>query len=231
MSAPSAAARATALVSEPPRPSVVMLPSASTPWNPATTATVPAASVSRRRSASMRTMRARPYALSVSMRTWWPRNERAGTPRSCRTSAVSADVTCSPVEASTSLSRSAGRGCAALASASRRLVSPAMAETTTATWCPAACVRWTRPATCRMRSRSATDVPPNFCTMRATDPFQTSLHAPRAARSQVVWRGPCASSRIDRLSPAPYRRVTSRYSSPAAGSSRSNHSTAARPAP
>ena len=37
----TAAAIATALVSLPPRPSVVMLPSSSTPWKPATTATPP----------------------------------------------------------------------------------------------------------------------------------------------------------------------------------------------
>ena len=42
-----AAATATALVSEPPRPSVVMLPSASMPWKPATTAISPRSSVSK----------------------------------------------------------------------------------------------------------------------------------------------------------------------------------------
>jgi len=99
----------------------------------ATTATVPSSRVCRMPSASIRTMRARPKALSVSMRTWWPRNDRAGTPRSCRTSAVSALVTCSPVDARTSDSRSSGRGWASLARPSSRLVSPAMAETTTAT--------------------------------------------------------------------------------------------------
>src|SRR4051794_9349128 len=41
-----------------------------------------------------------------------------------------------------------------------------MAETTTATWFPASTSRFTRIATLRMRSRAATEVPPNFITMR-----------------------------------------------------------------
>ncbi len=42
-----------------------------------------------------------------------------------------------------------------------------MADTTTATSLPASTSRFTRAATLRMRSRSATEVPPNFITMRA----------------------------------------------------------------
>jgi hypothetical protein len=45
-------------------------------------------------------------------------------------------------------------------------VTPAMAETTTATSFPASTSRLTRVATLRMQSRSATEVPPNFITMR-----------------------------------------------------------------
>ena len=41
-----------------------------------------------------------------------------------------------------------------------------MAETTTTTSSPAPTRPATCPATCRMRSASATDVPPNFCTTR-----------------------------------------------------------------
>ena len=48
MSAASAAASATAVVSEPPRPRVVTsLVNCVTPWNPATIATAPASSVER----------------------------------------------------------------------------------------------------------------------------------------------------------------------------------------
>src|SRR6185295_18605049 len=46
-------------------------------------------------------------------------------------------------------------------------VLPAMAETTTATSWPASTSRLTWRATLRMRSISATDVPPNFITRRA----------------------------------------------------------------
>ena len=42
-----------------------------------------------------------------------------------------------------------------------------MADTTTATWCPASTSRLTRAATLRIRSMPAIEVPPNFITMRA----------------------------------------------------------------
>ena len=64
-----AAAMATAVVSEPPRPSVVMLPSSSMPWKPAMTATCPCSSVLLSWLASMALMRALVNALSVRMRT------------------------------------------------------------------------------------------------------------------------------------------------------------------
>jgi len=51
-------------VSEPPRPSVVMLPSLSTPWNPATTAILPLLTAALMARASMSWMRARANALS-----------------------------------------------------------------------------------------------------------------------------------------------------------------------
>ena len=47
------------------------------------------------------------------------------------------------------------------------LVTPAIAETTTATSLPASTSRLTRRAAFLIRSTVATDVPPNFCTMRA----------------------------------------------------------------
>jgi hypothetical protein len=48
-----------------------------------------------------------------------------------------------------------------------RSVSPAIAETTTATWLPASHSRLMRAATLRIRSMPAIEVPPNFITMRA----------------------------------------------------------------
>ncbi len=51
-------------------------------------------------------------------------------------------------------------GESSLASASRRLVSPLMAEGTTTIWCPARAHLATRLATLRMRSVEPIDVPP-----------------------------------------------------------------------
>ena len=71
--ASSAAASATPDVSEPPRPSVVMLPSSSTPWKPATMTIVPVGEIARACSASsISRMRALVNALSVRMRTCAP---------------------------------------------------------------------------------------------------------------------------------------------------------------
>src|SRR6188508_2667152 len=55
-----------------------------------------------------------------------------------------------------------------------------MAETMTATWWPASTSRLTWRATLRMRSRSATDVPPNFITNRA----MTFPDAPKGANKR-----------------------------------------------
>ena len=60
------------------------------------------------------------------------------------------------------------------------LVAPAMAETTTATSWPASTSRLTWRATLRMRSISATDVPPNFITRRA----MTFPDAPKGANKR-----------------------------------------------
>ena len=71
-------------------------------------------------------------------------------------------VTCSPVDATTSSSRGLGFPDSSFASASSRLVSPAIAEGTTTIWWPS---RWnfaTRRATLRIRSTLPTDVPPYF---------------------------------------------------------------------
>ena len=103
-SAPSAAASATAEVSEPPRPSVVTRWSAATPWNPASTATSPRSRQARSPSASMRSMRARPWMPSVRTGACQPRKERAGSPSACSASASSPTVTCSPEATTTSYS-------------------------------------------------------------------------------------------------------------------------------
>src|SRR5262249_10137068 len=73
--------------------------------------------------------------------------------------------TCSPVATTTSTSRSFGSSWICFVSASRRLVSPAIAETTMATSWPWRCVSRQRLATRFMRAMVPTDVPPYFCTM------------------------------------------------------------------
>src|SRR3984957_8125750 len=62
---------------------------------------------------------------------------------------------------------STGGGGASLVQPTRLFVSPALALTTPATLCPRSTSRFTREATWRMRSRSASEVPPNFMAMVA----------------------------------------------------------------
>ncbi len=81
-SAFTAAATATALVSEPPRPRVVMRLSGLMPWKPAMTATWPWASLSPSLPESMSAMRAAPCAPSVRTGICQPSHDRAGTPMS-----------------------------------------------------------------------------------------------------------------------------------------------------
>src|ERR1700748_3860756 len=100
-------------------------------------------------------------------------------------------VTCSPVATTTSCSRAPGRWFIACPSLSSRLVSPDIAETTTTRSCPAARAWRHLRATARMRSGSATDVPPYFWTHRATrldppctghaGPLLDARHSPEAS--------------------------------------------------
>ena len=76
-------------------------------------------------------------------------------------------VTCSPLATTTSYSRGSYSAAASLQSWTSRSVSPAIAETTTATSLPRSASRFTSAATWRMRSMPAIEVPPNFITMRA----------------------------------------------------------------
>ena len=107
-----------------------------------------------------------------------PSQERAFTPMAFSVMASRPAVTCSPAATTTSYSRwsgmaatlAPGRLGGSLVQATSLLVSPAMAETTTATWLPRSTSRFTRVATWRMRSRSATEVPPNFMTILAIAP-------------------------------------------------------------
>jgi hypothetical protein len=172
-SAFSAAATATALVSEPPRPRVATRPARVTPWKPATTATSPASSAAASFSGGTSSMRAVPWASSAMIGTCQPSQDFAGRPMLRRVMAKRPAVTCSPEATTASYSSSeAGRpvaaGPAPSVQATSSLVLPDMAETTTATSWPAATSAATRRPTRRMRSRSATEVPPNFMTRRDT---------------------------------------------------------------
>jgi len=140
-----------------------MLPSSSTPWKPAMTATAPQSSTERIRLESMLAIRARVWAASVRMPIWAPVNDRAACPSPWIAMASSAMVFCSPVETSTSYSRGSGFSPpSSRARSTSLLVSPDIAETTTATWLPPSSVCTTRRATFRMRSGSPTLVPPYF---------------------------------------------------------------------
>lgn len=112
-------------------------------------------------------MRAEPCAALVSTGICHPCQERAFTPMSCSTIASSPAVICSPVATTASYSRRSYLGEASFTQVTSWLVVPAIADTTTATLLPASCSRLTCRATFRMRSRSATDVPPNFITTTA----------------------------------------------------------------
>ncbi len=87
-------------------------------------------------------------------------------PMPCSTIASSPEVTCSPEATTASYSRASCIAEASLHQATSSLVLPDIADTTTATSCPASTSRFTWRATLRIRSILATDVPPNFITRR-----------------------------------------------------------------
>src|SRR5215467_15223380 len=159
---------ATADVSEPPRPSVVMRPVCGLmPWKPAITATslrslkrwmISDPSISR--------IRADACASLVLIGICQPCQERAWMPMVCSTMASRPEVTCSPEATTASYSRASCMGEASVHHATSSLVLPDIADTTTATSWPASTSRFTWRATLRIRSMLATDVPPNFITRR-----------------------------------------------------------------
>ena len=164
-SASSAAASATAVVSEPPRPSVVIPPSGLTPWNPLTTAISPRSSAAASSPAAIISIRASAWLPSVIMPACQPVNERAASPMLSSVMAMSAADCCSPVEMSASSSRAGGCELISCAiSSSSSVVSP-MADTTTRTLCPLRRASAAMPAARRRRSVPARELPPNFCTI------------------------------------------------------------------
>ena len=139
-----------------------------TPWKPATTGTTPRASASVSRSARTSTIFALVCVVSVMMPAWLPVNDAASTPSSASAMHSSDIVIRSPAVSSMSSSRA---GVTELTSSAIRMSSSVVlpiAETTTTTSSPFWRVQATCLATSRIRSASATEVPPNFWTMRAT---------------------------------------------------------------
>ena len=190
-----AAARATAVVSLPPRPSVViswsMADVALWPWKPATMTTFPPSSSARTRRGSMPAMRARPYVPSVVMPACGPLRLIAGTPIACSAIETSVALWCSPVASRTSSSRGSGSSVMPAARpSSSSVVSPIADTTTTRSW-PAARSRAIRRATRLMRSAPATEEPPNFWTTRGLGIARHST----VARFELLTRADSRSAR------------------------------------
>ena len=165
-SAPKAAARATALVSDPPRPRVVTSPTRLIPWKPATRTILFLSSSRWMRSESMRLMRASEYVLLVWSPTCHAHRLMTGRPMPSRAMAHRAMEICSPVLSSISISRLEARGLISLAFSMRSSVVSPWADSTTITWFPALYVSAMMPATFRIRWASRTELPPNFCTIK-----------------------------------------------------------------
>src|SRR4051794_25911364 len=170
--APSRAARATAVVSDPPRPRVVISASCGAsaptlwPWNPATITTLPWSISRRTRAGSIPAIQALPYRPSVVIPACGPVSAIAATPNACRAIDTSVAAWCSPVASRRSSSRGSGSSVTAAASASSSSVVSPIADTTTTRSFPAVLSRAIRRATRRMRSAPATEDPPNFITTR-----------------------------------------------------------------
>ena len=107
-------------------------------------------------------------AVSVTIPACEPVNETAASPRSMMAMHSSAIEMRSPEVSSMSISRAVGSLETSWARRSRSSVVLPMADTTTTTSSPPRRVRTMCSATARIRSGSATDVPPNFCTSRLT---------------------------------------------------------------
>ena len=144
------------------------LVSCETPWKPATIATAPASSASRIRPGVTSMMRARPCELSVITPACEPVNDRASTPAVWIAIASSAMLIRSPAVSSMSSSRPGGSGVTCWARSSSSSVESPMAETATTTSWPSRRVATMRSATRLIRSASATEEPPYFCTTSPT---------------------------------------------------------------
>ena len=92
-----------------------------------------------------------------------------------------------------SISRSSGSGVISLAKPMSLSVTPLMAETTTTTWSPFARYWATRRATFWIRSVLPTEVPPNFCTIRAMAGSKNVVSGEKPAHTQRKKLTECAN--------------------------------------
>src|SRR5688572_19118539 len=159
---------ATAVVSLPPRPSVVTSRLYETPWYPAITTIRPREISSWTRNGRTSIMRASMWRSLVMMPDWLPVKLIASPPSSRIAIDSSAIEIRSPADSSMSSSRRSGFAETRLARASSSSVVSPIADTTTTTSLPARRVCMTRSATLRMRSTSATLLPPYFWTTIGT---------------------------------------------------------------
>ena len=168
-SAPSAAASATAVVSEPPRPSVVMsLVSWETPWKPATIAIAPSSSALWIRPGVMSMIRALPCArVGDHARLRAGERPRLVAQVGDRHREQRHRDPLAGGEQHVQLTRRRQRADLLARSISSSVVSP-IADTTTTTSLPALLVATIRWATRLIPSASATDEPPYFCTTMPT---------------------------------------------------------------
>ena len=139
-----------------------------TPWKPATIGIASSSSAAMDPPGVTLMILARPWVESVIRPACEPVYERASTPRSWIAIASTAMEMRSPAVSSMSSSRAAGAGLTRPASSIRSSVVSPIAETTTATSCPAALVATIRRATRWTLAASLTDEPPYFWTTRAT---------------------------------------------------------------
>ena len=158
---------ATAVVSEPPRPSVVISPCPVIPWNPATTTTLPSSNASIILSGSNSKIRPLLKASLVLMPACAPVKEIAFCPASWKAIAIKAMDTCSPVVKSMSISRPYVLEVICFANATKSSVVSPIADTTITILSPGCLPFKTRCTIARILSGVATELPPNFFTINA----------------------------------------------------------------
>src|SRR6266545_4843428 len=174
------AASSTAVRSEPPRPSDVMVPPALTPRKPGTMTMRAEPSAASRRSG--RTVV--PVARSATSPVWCTLNGTACVPMRCRWSASKATDRSSPVDQSRSKTSWDGSSMTACASASNASVPPYCAETiTTRRWSGCAARRsWRKRAAAAYDASSRRTEPPSLRTLITTGPPPRARGTPQPLR-------------------------------------------------